>query len=121
VRNKHPSAATGELDEVFAALADPSRRAILGRLAAGPATVGTVAEPLAMAKPSVSKHVKVLERAGLVHREVRGREHWLRLAPEGFASATAWFEHYLSFWAGSADRLAELVADLHKHEGERDG
>jgi DNA-binding transcriptional ArsR family regulator len=101
-----------KLDEVFAALADPSRRAILQRLGDGPARVGTVAEPLDMALPSVSKHVKLLERAGLVRREVRGREHWLYLAPDGFSSAAAWLDHYSAFWSGSADRLATVVAAI---------
>ncbi len=107
-----------EVDAVFAALADPSRRAILERLAAGEATVGAVAAPLDMALPSVSKHVKVLERAGLVVRRVRGREHWLRLAPHGFASAADWMTHYAQFWSDSADRLAEVVADLSSNEGD---
>lgn len=107
-----------ELDVVFAALADTSRRAILQRLSVGEATVGTVAEPLAMALPSVSKHIKVLERAGLVRREVRGREHWLHLVPDGFATGAAWFEHYSAFWSGSADRLAALVAGLETSEGD---
>jgi len=106
------------VDAVFAALADPSRRAILERLAAGDATVGTVAAPLDMALPSVSKHVKVLERAGLVVRRVHGREHWLRLAPHGFASAADWMAHYARFWSASTDRLAEVVADLDSREGD---
>jgi DNA-binding transcriptional ArsR family regulator len=109
------------LDEVFAALADPSRREILRCLSQGEATVGTVAEPLNMALPSVSKHVKVLERAGLVRREVRGREHWLHLVPDGFATGAAWFEHYSAFWSGSADRLAALVADLENRKESDNG
>jgi DNA-binding transcriptional ArsR family regulator len=103
---------SGHLDEVFAALADPTRRAIVERLAQGSATVGTVAEPHDMALPSVSKHIGVLERAGLITRSVRGRQHWLSLAPEGFATATAWFAHYEQFWSASIDRLETLLGEL---------
>jgi DNA-binding transcriptional ArsR family regulator len=109
---------TDRLDLVFSALSDPSRRKILEILADGEATVGTVAAPLEMALPSVSKHVRILERAGLIRREVRGREHWLRPVPEGFASVAAWMEHYNAFWTQSVDRLAALVATLEPHQGE---
>ena len=100
------------IDAVFAALADPTRRAIVERLAIGEATVGTVAEPHDMALPSISKHVKILERAGLVTRRVDGRQHWLRLVPDGFSSAADWFTHYQQFWTGSVSRLERLVAQL---------
>lgn len=105
------------LDAAFFALSDPTRRAILARLAEGEATVGTVAEPHDMAMPSISKHVKVLERAGLIERRVRGREHWLRLAPEGFATPTEWFTHYQQFWSGSVDRLERLLTELEDEKG----
>jgi len=108
---------SSQLDAVFFAMSDPTRRAILERLAAGEATVGTVAEPHAMAMPSISKHVKVLERAGLITRRVDGREHWLRLAPEGFATPAAWFTHYQQFWSGSVDRLEELLNELETEKG----
>ncbi len=104
--------AGAQLDIVFAALADPSRRMILERLAGGEATVGTIARPLPMALPSVSKHVKVLIRAGLVERQVRGREHWLRLTPVGFRSATDWLAGYQQFWTESLDQLGRLVIAL---------
>ena len=104
---------TGEqLDAVFSALADPSRRMILERLAVGEATVGTIARPLPMALPSVSKHVKVLVSAGLVERRVQGREHWLRLTPDGFRSATDWLARYQQFWTESLDQLERLVVAL---------
>lgn len=106
------------IDAVFAALADPTRRAIVERLALGEATVGTVAEPHDMALPSISKHVKILERAGLVTRRVEGRQHWLRLVPDGFSSAAGWFTHYQQFWIGSISRLERLVADLAEEEKE---
>jgi DNA-binding transcriptional ArsR family regulator len=109
--------ATPDLDAVFHALADPTRRAIVERLAQGEATVGTVAAPHDMAMPSISKHVKVLERAGLISRRVAGREHWLRLQPEGFRSPTEWFAHYQQFWTGSVDRLERLLTELEEQKG----
>lgn len=109
--------AASELDAVFAALADPARRAIVERLTGGEATVGAVAAPLDMALPSVSKHIKILERAGLVTRRVDGRRHWLRLAPGGFRNAADWFAHHHQFWSESIDRLDALVAELESHEG----
>jgi len=101
-----------KLDVLFSALADPSRRAILRRLADGEATVGEVAAPLRMAAPSVSKHLKVLERAGLITRRVEGRMHHLSLRPEPLRTASDWLSFYRGFWEGGADRLAELAADL---------
>ena len=104
--------AASELDVVFAALADANRRAIVEQLTGGEATVGAVAAPLDMTLPSVSKHIKVLQRAGLVTRRVDGRRHWLRLAPEGFRGAADWFAHHHQFWSDSIDRLEALVAEL---------
>lgn len=104
------------LDTVFAALADPTRRAIVERLAQGRATVGTVAAPHDMAPPSISKHLKVLESAGLITRQVEGRQHWLRLVPDGFRDAAEWFTHYQQFWTESLDRLAGLMAELEQEE-----
>lgn len=103
---------SGHLDAVFAAMADPSRRMILERLTRGEATVGTVARPLPMALPSVSKHIKVLVNAGLVERRVQGREHWLRLSPLGFRTATDWLARYQQFWTESLDQLEKLVTAL---------
>jgi DNA-binding transcriptional ArsR family regulator len=100
------------LDRVFGALADPTRRAILARLAGGEATVGDVAEPLRMALPSVSKHVRVLERSGLIARRVEGRRHWLRLSPEGLRMAADFIDFYRPFWDRSVDRLAALTREL---------
>lgn len=107
---------SAELDGVFFALADPTRRAIVERLALGEATVGTVAAPHDMAMPSISKHVKVLEQTGLIARRVVGREHWLRLRPEGFRSPAEWFSHYQQFWTASVDRLEQLLTELEHQE-----
>jgi DNA-binding transcriptional ArsR family regulator len=100
------------LDDVFAALADPSRRQILRRLSAGEATVGEVAAPLRMTAPSVSKHVKSLERAGLIRRRVEGRTHWLSLDPVGFREAVDYLRDYERFWEASLGRLQRLVGEL---------
>jgi DNA-binding transcriptional ArsR family regulator len=108
-----------QLDVVFSALSDPTRRAIIERLARGEATVGTLARPLPMALPSVSKHIKVLANAGLIERRVSGREHWLRLTPDGFRSATDWLTHYHQFWTESMDQLERLVASLEAEGSDR--
>lgn len=105
-----------ELDRVFAALSDPTRRAILARLSAGEATVGEVAEPLDMALPSVSKHIRLLERSGLIARRVEGRHHFLRLSPTGLRTAADYIELYRPFWSLSIDRLAELTGELSRGE-----
>ena len=97
------------LDRVFAALADPTRRAILGRLADGEATVGELAEPFDMSRPAVSKHLDVLERAGLVHRIPDGRANWCRLDGAPLRDAVAWMEHYRQYWDGQLDALARYL------------
>jgi len=97
------------LDRVYGAIADPTRRAMLGVLAGGEVTVGTLAGRFPITFNGASKHVKVLERAGLVTRRVRGREHWLRLEPRPLLAAARWLEHYRAFWD---TRLAALDAML---------
>jgi len=94
---------------VFAALADPTRRAIVERLMEGRATVGELAEPFAISLAAVSKHVKVLERAGLLERRIEGREHWLRLKPGALRGAARWLDHYRMFWD---ERLEAMEAFL---------
>jgi DNA-binding transcriptional ArsR family regulator len=94
------------LDRVFAALADPSRRAILARLAGGEATVGELAEPFAMSRPAISKHLDVLERAGLVHRVADGRVNRCHLDGQPLRSAVEWMEQYRRYWEGQLDALA---------------
>src|SRR2546426_12056618 len=94
---------------VCAAIAAPPRRAILGALAGGQLNVGSVARRFPISFNAVSKHLKVLERAGLVRRRVRGREHWLRLRPEPLRQATRWLEHYREFWEARLDALEALL------------
>jgi DNA-binding transcriptional ArsR family regulator len=104
---------TPELDLTFAALADPSRRAILERLRAGEARVTEIAQPFDLSLNAVSKHLKVLERAGVVRREVRGREHFFSLDPIPLSDASDWIERYRRFWE---DRLDALQAFLVKQQ-----
>jgi DNA-binding transcriptional ArsR family regulator len=103
------------LDQVYGALADPTRRAILGILAEGEVNVGNLAERFPISLNGISKHVKVLERAGLVERTVHGREHRLRLNAEPLHEASKWLEHYRAFWDS---RLGALEAFLLNHERE---
>ena len=102
------------LDRTFAALADPTRRAVLAQLRDGPATVSQVAQPIEMTLYGVSKHVRVLERAGLVRREIRGREHYLHLHAENLERAAEFTEHYRAFWEARLDALAEHVENAHQ-------
>lgn len=100
------------LSETFGALADPTRRAILSRLASGEASVTELAEPFAMSMPAISKHLKVLERAGLI---ARGREaQWrpCRLRPAPLQDVAGWVEHYRHFWEQSFDRLEDYLRKL---------
>lgn len=100
------------LDAVFHALADPTRRRMLADLASGERSIGELAAPCAMTFAGASKHVKVLERAGLVRRRVEGRTHRCRLAPEPLAAAQAWLRRYERFWSERLDALErELRAD----------
>lgn len=94
------------LDRTYAALADPTRRRLLVALRAGDARITDLAAPLPMTFAGVSRHVGVLEAAGLIRREVRGREHWLFLQPEGLQHAERWITEQTSFWTKRADALA---------------
>lgn len=100
------------LSTTFAALADPTRRAILARLARGSATVGELAAPFDMSGPAISKHLRVLQRAGLVSqgREAQWRPCRLEAAP--LKAVADWTEHYRRFWEGSFDRLGDYLAEL---------
>jgi DNA-binding transcriptional ArsR family regulator len=99
------------LDRVFRALADPTRRAIVARLAGGEARITSIAEPFALSLEAVSKHVRVLEAAGLVRRRVVGREHVCRLDAAPLRDATTWLEHYRAFWTAQLDALAAVVEE----------
>ncbi len=101
--------AESDLDLVYAAIADPTRRAILAVLAGGEAKVGSLASRFTISLNGVSKHVKVLEHAGLVERRVRGREHWLRLNAMPLAGAADWLEHYRGFWGSALAALEDYL------------
>jgi DNA-binding transcriptional ArsR family regulator len=105
-------APTELLDATFAALADPTRRAILARLAQGEATVTELAAPFAMSQPAVSKHLKVLERAGLISRGRDAQRRPCRLEAHRLRAATEWLEDYRSYWAESYQRLDAMLADV---------
>ena len=93
------------LDRVFDALANPTRRAILNSLRPGPATVSRLAEPFPVSLNAISKHLMVLERAGLIRREIRGREHYCRLEAARFRQAQTWLDPYSHFWEIRLDAL----------------
>jgi DNA-binding transcriptional ArsR family regulator len=100
---------TERLNRVYGAIADPTRRAILDRLGRSETTMGKLAGQFTISFNGVSKHVKVLEQAGLVRRRVRGREHWLRLQPAPLREATRWLEHYREFWDTRLDALERFL------------
>ncbi len=100
------------LDATFAALADPTRRAILARLAAGDASVTELAKPFEMSQPAVSKHLKVLERAGLISRGREAQRRPRRLEPRPLAEATDWIERYRRIWEGNFKRLDAVLHEL---------
>src|SRR5882757_9753109 len=104
------------LDATFAALADPTRRAILARLASGEASVTELAEPFAMSQPAISKHLKVLERAGLISHGVDAQRRPRRLEAKPLAEATEWLENYRQFWERSFQRLDVLLDELKSNE-----
>lgn len=97
------------LSATFHALADPTRRAILARLALGEERVSRLAEPFAMSLPAISKHLKVLEGAGLIRRTIDGRVHQCRLAPEPLDAANGWIEEHRRIWQQQFDRLARFL------------
>jgi len=100
------------LNATFSALADPTRRAILARLASGEASVAELAEPFAMSQPAISKHLKVLERAGLVTRGQDAQRRPRRLEGKPLAEATEWLERYREFWEGNYQRLDALLVEM---------
>jgi DNA-binding transcriptional ArsR family regulator len=105
------------LSSTFEALADPTRRAMLARLAAGEASVTELAEPFSMSLPAVSRHLKVLERAGLIARSRSAQWRPCRLAPRPLKEATEWLDAYRRFWDESLDNLADYLQELQSKGG----
>ena len=108
--------ATQHLDATFAALADPTRRAILARLANGEASVNELAKPFAMSQPAISKHLKVLERAGLITRGRDAQRRPCRIEARPLAAANDWLEGYRQFWDSQFQRLDALLDELKTRE-----
>jgi len=108
----YTQAGNHRLDATFAALADPTRRAILARLASGEASVTELAGPFEMTQPAISKHLKVLERAGLISRDRDAQRRPSRLVAKPLAEASEWLEHYRRFWETSFQRLDVLLGEL---------
>ena len=104
------------LDATFAALADPTRRAILARLASGQASVTELAQPFKMTQPAISKHLKVLERAGLISHDRDAQRRPRRLEAKPLAEANQWLERYREFWEGSFQRLDALLDEMKSKE-----
>jgi DNA-binding transcriptional ArsR family regulator len=111
---------TDHLSTTFAALADPTRRAILARLASGETSVQELAEPFEISLPAVSRHLKVLERAGLIERGRAAQWRPCRLSPEPLREVSDWVEHYRRFWEQSFDRLDDYLHELQGKE-KKDG
>ncbi|MBE1204403.1 ArsR/SmtB family transcription factor [Aminobacter carboxidus] len=105
------------LDATFTALADPTRRAILARLMSGEVSVMELAEPFAMSQPAISKHLKVLERAGLISRGRDAQRRPCRIEGEALAEATGWLDEYRQVWESNYKRLDMLLADLQANQG----
>ena len=108
------------LDATFAALADPTRRAILARLASGEASVTELAKPFAISQPAISKHLKVLERAGLISGGREAQRRPRRIEGEALAVATGWLERYREVWEGNFQRLDTLLEELKVNEAKRE-
>jgi DNA-binding transcriptional ArsR family regulator len=109
-----------QLSTIFAALADPTRRAILARLAQGEASVKELAEPFAISSPAVTKHLKVLQRAGLITQGRQAQWRPCRLEPAPLKGVADWLEDYRRFWDGSFERLDEYLIELQEKEQKRD-
>src|ERR1700736_1927705 len=110
---------SARLDATFAALADPTRRAILARLASGEASVTELARPFAMSQPAISKHLKVLERAGLISRGRDAQRRPRRIEGKPLADAAAWLERYRQVWEANFQRLDDLLDELKTRERKR--
>jgi DNA-binding transcriptional ArsR family regulator len=110
-----------QLDTVFHALGDATRRQMLRQLTDGERTVGQLAEPYSMSLAAASKHIKALESAGLIRREVRGRTHMCRLEPGPLATANAWLRYYERFWTDRLDVLDRLLREQDERSDEHEG
>jgi DNA-binding transcriptional ArsR family regulator len=110
---------TQRLDSTFAALADPTRRAILTRLASGDASVMELAAPFSISQPAISKHLEVLERAGLISRGRDGQRRPCRIEAKPLAEADAWIERYREIWEGNFKRLDDLLEEMKAKEKKR--
>lgn len=105
------------LDAVFSALADPTRRAILTRLMQGEASVTEIAKPFEMSQPAISRHLKVLERAGLLERDIDEQRRPARLKADNMAAAVDWLTEFRRFWSSSFDQLDDLLDEMNKAQG----
>ncbi|MBO6636919.1 MAG: winged helix-turn-helix transcriptional regulator [Roseitalea sp.] len=108
-----------QLDSVFQALADPTRRAILARLAEGEATVDEIREPFAMSQPSISRHLKVLEQAGLISTRIDGNSRPRRIEPAAFAAIDDWLNRYRDVWQANYARLDDVLEQLKQEDETR--
>ena len=108
-----------ELDRVFSALADPTRRAILRRLSDRPATINEIAKPFRVSLNAISKHVMTLERAGMLRREIKGRQHYCWIEPGPLREANEWLEHYRQFWEQRLEALEAYVARRYQASGRK--
>lgn len=99
------------LDAVFSALSDPTRRRIVERLARRSLTIGEIASEFTISQPAISKHVRVLEESGLLRREIAGRVHYCTLSPEAMRAASTWIDTQRKFWNAALDRLGDLLAN----------
>ncbi len=112
---------TKTLDLVFGAVADATRRSILDRLRAGPQTVTELSRPYDMSLNAVSKHLKTLEKAGLIHRKIRGREHYCHLNADRFEETLNWMSYYSEFWSYRMDALEKHLMNIKQKKEEPDG
>ncbi len=110
-----------DLDAIFAALADPTRRAILSRLVDGQASVNEIAAPFEMSQPAVSRHLKVLERAGLIERDIDEQRRPARLKAQTMAAAVDWLTEFKAFWGTSFDQLDDVLFNMKQAEGKETG
>ena len=119
ILNQMVKYSSGRLNRTFAALADPTRRRMLEQLAGGELCVTALARPHSMSLPAISKHLRVLEKAGLLRRRRYGRVHEMQLEAKPLKQAAQWVEEYRKFWEGSLDRLAEYLEKTHKRTGKK--